>query len=111
MQVERAEYYLEDGYPVLKLIIDGKPAYLFEIKKTLLDLGLVYLISETNGYIWDDNLPPISMEARPETGTPAMTFRGVTDDRVVVGLARDYWETTNGKKEFRIGPVDLSLFK
>lgn len=48
------------GYPILRLTIDGRPAYVLEPKQSLLEAGIVVLLDDEN--YWENK---VSAELRP----------------------------------------------
>ncbi len=107
--VEKANYKFTDNYTVLELVINGKIALIGDVKKALLDLGYVYLISSTIGFNWEDVLPDKEVTVDDESADSPMTLTGCTDDPVIVQLTRDYWDAINelNGKVFKEGPVKI----
>jgi len=87
MKVESAKVVKQtNGSVMLSMVIDGKTADVYEPKLPLLEAGYVALL---NGD-WEDELE-INLPAywHPNYPNPA-TLYGVTNDPVVVALARQF---------------------
>lgn len=108
LDIQSADYTLLDGTPALHLVIDGKDAYVADVRAPLMDAGFVYLISLTSGFQWEDELPVATIPATPGVCVEAIAFPGVTDDPEVVRLTREFFAVLNGEgdKPFAPGPVE-----
>ncbi len=86
MKVEQAKITEVDGLRQLEMVVDGYPAHVFQPKRPLLDAGYVAL----TGGGWGDRLE-INLPANwhPDYPNPN-TLYGVTDDPVIVELARRF---------------------
>src|SRR5437016_2215573 len=73
-EIDRAEYLYLDGYPTLRIIIDGKEALVEEFKHSVLDKRYVALVSRDESINWSDILPEITIPATDTT--PATTLKG-----------------------------------
>ncbi len=105
MKVEKARYVYNENYPLLEMTIDGKSALVGEMKKFFLDLGYVRLGSRE--VMWEKVLPVLKTPKDCEIGE--VELEGFTDDPVVVQLARDFWDATNGLngKTFEEGEIGI----
>lgn len=86
MNVERATIVDYQGLRQLEMVIDGQPANVFEPKLPLLEAGYVALLDGDWGDRLTINLPD---NWHPNYPNPT-TLRGVTNDPVVVELARRF---------------------
>lgn len=107
LNIEKAEYISTDGHPFLLLMINGKETLVGEIKKELLDKGYVYLASTEEDFIWEDVLPKLTVPASEDFDE--IELEGLTDDPVIVQMARDFWDATNflNGKKFKEGSIDI----
>ncbi|WP_461210484.1 hypothetical protein [Desulfocurvus sp. DL9XJH121] len=107
LDIQSSEYTYLDGAPALRLVIDGKDAYVCGVRKPLLDAGFVYLISLTPGLQWEDELPVATVPATPGLCATDMRFPGVTDDPEVLRLTRAFLAALRGGegRGFKPGPV------
>lgn len=104
LKLQSAEYTLIQGRPAARLIIDGKEAFLIDVKKSLLDAGYVYLISLSLDYDWTEILPPMTLPPIPSLTDRPMTLRGITDDPEIVRIARAFISTLDSSpKAFAVG--------
>ena len=109
LNVERAELVEVDGRPGLRLVIDGAVAWVYEPKRSLLDLGCVVLVDDIAAPAgWDARLPPVQLPADAQTGRAALELEGVTQDALVVGLARSFWNLCNGHGRFAPRTIDVA---
>ena len=109
LNIESAEYTLLEGEPALRLVIDGREAFVCDVRPALLKAGFVYLISMTPGLQWEDELPVLTIPATPGVCHTEMPFPGLTDDERVLRLTRDFMDVlaeVDGKR-FKQGPVSL----
>lgn len=74
------------GYRQLHVPIDGETAIIgIDLKRTILDEhGAVFL-----GADFEDTYS-VDIPERPENGQPAMTLRGFTTDKRIVGMVREW---------------------
>ena len=112
MQVEKAEYCLDQGRPSLRLMIDGHPAVVTDVNWSLLQLGYVALVSpaEVRSDYWSNVLPEVHLPPNKILGNGEITLRGVTNDERVVRLVRNFCRAVNEEdgQEYKPGPVLLS---
>ncbi len=73
-----------DGYPFLRMTVDGHRAEVIEPKLTLLAKGVVVLIDEEN--YWYDRLSVTLPADPPASGAMPTTLHGATQDAEVVAL-------------------------
>ena len=72
MKIQQAITHTDaQGYPVLDLIIDGKPAYVVQPKRTLLNAGIVVLLDD-DGY-WRN---AFVADCKPEEEDTVIPIRG-----------------------------------
>ena len=87
--IESAKVEIQDGWPVLVMIIDGHRAEVVEPKLTLLGKGIVVLLDGSERY-WESHIS-VELPADPTDGRPEPTlFRGATNDPGVVSLVRRF---------------------
>jgi hypothetical protein len=99
LHIESAEYLLDGIYPLLKLSIDGRPAYLMaEQKPTLARAGILFLGGE-----FEDVVPAIDFQ--PDDGEPII-LRGFTRDPVVFALWCQFTDATSDGS-FEPGSVEV----
>ena len=99
LELQSAQYALLMGKPAVRLQINGKEAYLCDMRRPMLDQGYVYLISLATEYDWEDLLPPVVLPPLPGLTTAPMRLRGVTDDAAVLRIARIFQQTLDEKPE------------
>ena len=107
LDLQSAEYVLDQGHPELRLVIDGKSALVVEPNRSLLEAGFVYLVSFRAGERWEELLPPITLPVIPGLFDEPMTVEGVTDDPRIVRLVRDFVEALDQPGAFQPGPLPL----
>lgn len=108
MNVEHAEFVEVDGRPALYLRIDGKAAWIYTPKRTLLELGYVTLVDDiAQPANWAEHLPILTVPADPEQGRGELELHGATNDSLVVNLASHYWNVCSGYGNFEPGVLDL----
>lgn len=110
LPIESAEYTLLEGVPALHLTINGKDAYICDVRPALLEAGYVYLISMTPGFQWEDELPVLTLPPIPGISSNAMPFPGITNDLGILKLTHTFVDALNGEKgqAFKIGPIPIS---
>lgn len=109
MNVQHAELLEIDGRPALRLHIDDLDAWVFEPKRSLLEMGYVVLVDGIGASArWADRLPPITIPADDAQGRAELLLEAATDDPLVVGLARTFWNLCSGGRPFKAGPIDLA---
>ena len=99
LELQSAQYALLMGRPAVRLQLDGKEAYLCDMRRPLLDKGYVYLISLAADYGWEELLPPVVVPPLPGLSNAPMRLRGVTDDPAVLRIARIFQQTLDEKPE------------
>jgi hypothetical protein len=101
MHITQAEYINLDGYPFLRMIVDGKEALIGQFKWPLLEKGYVPLHSRDEKVDWSQILPVIHIDG--------IDLEGFTDDPVIIEMARKYWKAINHLEgeSFKIGPVNF----
>ena len=74
-----------DGYPILEIEVNGRTARLhpLALKRSLVDLGYVFLGDE-----FEDLVEPIVLPADPTENRPAQELYGFTDDPEIVATTR-----------------------
>ncbi len=109
LNVESAELVNADGRPALRLVIDGAVAWIYEPKRSLLELGYAVLADDAGapGH-WSARLPALHLPADPDSGRAALELHGATQDRLVVGLARTFWNLCSGHGRFEPRVIDLA---
>jgi hypothetical protein len=70
MNIEKAHVNIEDGYPILDLIIDGRPAAVIDPKQNLLDAGVVVLVDVDGKGYWQQFAAMVSLDGEPEVLVP-----------------------------------------
>ena len=103
MTVVSAQYELDDGYPYLRLNLDGKDVWISseQLKPSLIDNGYAFLGDDFEELL---DLAPIDLPAGAlGNDNRAITLRGFTTDPVVVKLAQDFLAV----KDFQPGPVPI----
>lgn len=105
LNIQKAEYIYNHGYPALVLTIDKKEALISDFKKRFLDLGFVPLGSRQIEVEWENILPRITIPK--DNQHTEITLKGFTDDPVIVYLARDFYDAINhlNGKEFKVGEI------
>lgn len=87
MKVESAKVIRQsDGSTMLSMVIDGKPADVYEPKLPLLEAGYVVLLNGDWSEELEINLPANWHPDYPKSNT----LYGATDDPVIVELARRF---------------------
>ncbi|GAB1385250.1 hypothetical protein MASR1M59_03980 [Melaminivora sp.] len=110
LNVEQAELVDSDGRPALRLVIDGATAWIYEPKRSLLELGYAVLVDDAQAPAhWAERLPPLQIPEDEDSGRGALELRAATQDALVVGLARSFWNLCNGHGEFTPRRIDLAL--
>lgn len=85
MTIQSATADTIDGHPILNLIIDGHPAYVFEPKETLLEAGVVVLLDD-DGY-WADTI---------HATFEGELVAGGTSDPAILAITRRFVEGETG---------------
>jgi hypothetical protein len=99
LKLENARHEREQGYPTLRLDVEGRPVSLTtEWKPQLRAAGIVRV-----GEDLADLLPPINWTSEDGTATPLVGF---TRDRRMVALFERFWEAANSGL-YREGPVEI----
>lgn len=112
MHVNHAELLELDERPALRLVIDDKEAWVFEPKRSLLDMGFVILVDGIGSQgRWADRLPPITVAADPSVGQAALVLSGATSDPLVLALARGFWTLCNGQGQFGPRAIDVEAIR
>jgi hypothetical protein len=83
MNIETASVENIDGYPILRLVIDGQPAYVVEPKQALLDAGIVVLLDD-EGH-WSDTIQTTFLD-----GDTEILLEGATRDPAIVAVVRRF---------------------
>lgn len=99
LNIQSAQYALLMNRPAVRLNIEGKEAYLCDMRKPLLDQGYVYLISMSPDYDWEELLPPLVVPPLPGLSDKAMRLQGLTNDEGVLRIARIFQQTLDEKPE------------
>lgn len=80
MVIDRAEWRLVQGFPILTFRIDGKPVDVGH-EQRILQYGMVYL-----GPDWNDLVPVLARKI----GKTGQRFVACTDDTRVLRMVRDF---------------------
>jgi hypothetical protein len=112
MYVNHAELLEIDERPALRLVIDDKEAWVFEPKRSLLDMGYVILVDGIGSQTrWADRLPRITVAADPSVGQAELVLSGATADPLVLALARGFWNLCNGHGQFGPRPINVAAIR
>lgn len=112
MNVSHAELLEVDERPALRLVIDGVDAWVFEPKRSLLDMGYVVLVDGMGSTEpWADRLPPITVAADPSIGRDELALSSATSDPLVLTLARGFWNLCNGHGQFSARPINVEAIR
>lgn len=112
MNVEHAELIELDGRPALGLRIDGQRAWIFEPKRSLLELGYAVLVDDVAAPAgWAERLPVLHVPGDPAQGRAPLALHGATADPLVVALARGFWNRCNGHGRFEPQVIDLAAVR
>lgn len=108
LDIQSADYTLLEGTPALHMVIDGKDAYVADVRMPLLEAGFVYLISLTPDFQWEDELPARTIPPTPGLCVEPFPFAGLTDDPEVLRLTHDFLARLDGSagRPFEVGPVE-----
>lgn len=107
MKITKAKYIINDGYPALVLVIDGKEALIGDFKKDLLDMGYVPLGSRELDVDWEETLPKIKLPKKSPYGD--MVLKGFTNDHIILKLAHDFYNAVNHLEGKKFIPGDISI--
>ena len=96
MNITKATASIEGlGYPLLRLTIDGHPAYVSEPKQTLLDQGIVVLLDEA-GY-WENTVSAIFRpDSVAQKRNELMVLRGAVADPKLAGIVMRFLNGETG---------------
>ena len=106
----------EDGAPPppaqqgLALLVDDDAQVRRVFRRSLLELGYAVLVDDAQAPAhWAERLPPLQIPEDEDSGRGALELRAATQDALVVGLARSFWNLCNGHGEFTPRRIDLAL--
>lgn len=103
LTLESIAYEIHDGYPKLRLRINGRDALVFEPKH--LDQGIVILIDPTPDGFWHDNLA-VTLPADQSIAREETILRGATTNPTIVAAVLQWCEASD-RDDYRPGPVPL----
>ena len=102
VQLSNARYWINDGYPMLGVEVDGRTTNLIaECKPSVYNAGIVFL-----GADFADVVPAIDLDLPADDGGGRIHLEGFTRDAQLYRLYTDFLKAA-GDGTFKSGPVRI----